>query len=96
MEITAGPPRWRPEGIASADLVRGYRAARELQLLPVPPHLGKELAGYIMRAGTELIARDIDPLKFTADGYVPVATGSVPGPTGSRLPGDSRPEPGSR
>jgi hypothetical protein len=67
VEITTGPPRWRPEGIASADLVRGYRAARELQLLPVPPHLGKELAGYIMRAGTELIARDIDPLKLIAD-----------------------------
>jgi hypothetical protein len=44
-----------------ADLVRGYRAARELQHLPIPPHLGKELAGYLMRAGTELIAREIDP-----------------------------------
>ncbi len=63
-----GPPRWKAAGIASADLVRGYRAARELQHLPVPPHLGKELAGYIMRAGAELIARDIDPLKLTADG----------------------------
>lgn len=68
MGITAGPPRWKPQGIASADLVRGYRAARELQLLPVPPHLGKELAGYIMRAGAELLTRDIDPLKLTADG----------------------------
>lgn len=68
MGITAGPPRWKADGIASADLVRGYRAARELQRLPVPPHLGKELAGYIMRAGAELIARDIDPLKLTADG----------------------------
>lgn len=68
MGITAGPPRWRPEGIASADLARGYRAARQLQQLPVPPHLGKELAGYIMRAGAELLAREIDPLKLTADG----------------------------
>ncbi|MGH3244808.1 MAG: hypothetical protein ACRDOI_01130 [Trebonia sp.] len=68
MGITAGPPRWKPEGIASADLVRGYRAARELQRLPVPPHLGKELAGYILRAGSELIAREIDPVKLTADG----------------------------
>jgi hypothetical protein len=68
MGITVGPPRWKPEGIASADLVRGYRVARELQQLPVPPHLGKELAGYIMRAGAELIAREIDPLKLPPDG----------------------------
>jgi hypothetical protein len=68
MGTIARPPRWKPEGIASADLMRGYHAARELQRLPVPPHLGKELAGYIMRAGTELIAREIDPLKLTADG----------------------------
>jgi hypothetical protein len=67
MGTTVGPPKWKPEGIASADLLSGYRAARELQRLPVPPHLGKELAGYIMRAGTELIARDIDLLKLTAD-----------------------------
>jgi hypothetical protein len=68
MGTAAGPPRWKAEGIASTDLVRGYRAARKLQQLPLPPHLGKELAGYIMRAGAELIARDIDPLKLTADG----------------------------
>jgi hypothetical protein len=68
MAITVGPPKWKAEGITSADLVRGYRAAMELQRLPVPPHLGKELAGYIMRAGTELITREIDPLKVTADG----------------------------
>jgi hypothetical protein len=63
--MTVGPSKWKPEGIASVDLVRGYRAARELQRLPVPPHLdkkylGKKLAGYIMRAGTELIAREND------------------------------------
>jgi len=68
MGSTAGPPRWKAQGIASADLVRGYQAARELQQLPVPPHLGKELAGYLLRTGAELIAREIDPLKFTADG----------------------------
>lgn len=67
MEITVGPPRWKPEGIESADLVRGYRAAWELQRLPVPPHLGKELAGYIMRTGTELLAREIDPLKYSTN-----------------------------
>ena len=68
MGNAVGPPRWRPECLASADLVRGYRAARELQQLSVPPRFGKELAGYIMRAGAELIAREIDPLKLTADG----------------------------
>jgi hypothetical protein len=68
MGITVGPPRWKPEGITSADLLCGYRVARELQQLPVPSHLGKELAGYIMRAGAELIAREIDPLKLTTDG----------------------------
>jgi hypothetical protein len=68
MGITVGPPRWQPGDIASADLVRGYRAARELQRLPVPPHLGKELAGYILRAGSELIAREIDPPRPAADG----------------------------
>lgn len=68
MGTNIGPPRWKAEGIASADLVRGYRAARELQHLPVPPHLGKELAGYVMRVEAELTARDIDPLKLTADG----------------------------
>jgi hypothetical protein len=68
MAIAVGPPRWKPAAVASADLVRGYRAARELQRLPVPPQLGKELAGFIMRAGSELIAREIDPLKLTADG----------------------------
>jgi hypothetical protein len=26
MEITVGPPRWMPKDIASADLVRAYRA----------------------------------------------------------------------
>jgi len=68
MGIIVGPPRWKAEDIASTDLVRGYRAARELQRLLVPPLLGKELAGYIMRAGAELLAREIDPLKLDADG----------------------------
>jgi hypothetical protein len=67
MGITIGPPRWKAEDIASTDLVRGYRAARELQRLPVPPLLGKELAGYILRAGAELITREIYP-ELTADG----------------------------
>jgi hypothetical protein len=68
MGTTAGPLKWRPEGIASADLVRGYRAARELQRMPLPARLGKEIAGYIMRAGTELLAREIDPLRLADDG----------------------------
>jgi hypothetical protein len=68
MGTTIGPPRWQPEGIASAELVRGYRAAMELQRMPLPPRLGKEIAGYIMRAGTELLAREIDPLRLSDDG----------------------------
>jgi hypothetical protein len=68
MGTSLGPPRWTAAGAASADLIRGYRAARELQQLPVPPHLGKELAGYIMRVEAELVARDIDPPELTADG----------------------------
>ena len=68
MGTSLGPPRWTAAGAESADLIRGYRAARELQQLPLPPHLGKELAGYIMRVGAELVARDIDPPEPTADG----------------------------
>jgi hypothetical protein len=68
MGTSLGPPRWTAAGAASADLIRGYRAARELQQLPVPPHLGKELAGYIMRVEAELVARDIDLPEPTADG----------------------------
>jgi hypothetical protein len=68
MGTSLGPPRWTAAGAASADLIRGYRAARELQQLPVPPHLGKELAGYIMRVEAELVARDIDAPEPTAEG----------------------------
>lgn len=68
MGLTGSPPKWQPKDIASADLVRGYRMARELQRTPLPPRIGKELSGYILRAGTELAARGIDPLRLTADG----------------------------
>lgn len=67
MGITVGQPKWQPENIASVDLVHGYRMASELQRTPLPPHLGKELAAYILRAGAELLAREIDPAKLTAD-----------------------------
>jgi len=68
MGMPTRPPNWTTEGIASADLVRGYRAARELQRTPLPPQLGKALANYILRTEAELIVREIDPLKLTAEG----------------------------
>lgn len=36
--------------------------------MPLPPHLGKASANYILRTEAELIAREIDPLRLTADG----------------------------
>jgi hypothetical protein len=68
MGTATRPSAWKPEDIASADLARGYRAARELQRLSVPPHLGKELAGYILQTGAELAGRQIDPLGIAAEG----------------------------
>jgi hypothetical protein len=68
MGTIVGSPKWQPKGITSADLKRAYRAAMELQRTPLPPQLGKALSGFIMRAGVELRAREIDPLKLAADG----------------------------
>jgi hypothetical protein len=68
MGIMSGQPEWRPKVIESADLVRGYRAARELQKLSVPPALGKQLANYTLRTGSELMSRDIDVDRLTGDG----------------------------
>jgi hypothetical protein len=67
MGSIVGPPHWRPKDIASADLARGYRMARELQRTPLPTQLGKALSGYILRAGTELTARGLDPQQFTVN-----------------------------
>jgi hypothetical protein len=67
MGIVQERPSWRPKVIESADLAAGLRAARELQGLPIPPMLAKQVAGYIMRAGTELASRDIDPARLLGD-----------------------------
>ena len=49
--------QWRPEAVDSADLAAGLKAARELQALPVPPVLGKQLSNYALRAERVLAAR---------------------------------------
>jgi hypothetical protein len=51
----------------SADLMRGYRAARELQRLDVPPALAKQVANYICHATSELAARGIDAARLADD-----------------------------
>jgi hypothetical protein len=50
-------PSWQPQTVESADLAAGLRAAAQLQALPVPPTLGKQVANYILRAGNELESR---------------------------------------
>jgi hypothetical protein len=67
MGIVQGRPDWRPKVTESADLAAGLRAARRLQALPVPPALAKQLANYVLRAGTELASRDIDPARLLGD-----------------------------
>ena len=49
--------QWQPEAVDSADLAAGLKAARELQALPVPPVLGKQLSNYTLRAERVLAAR---------------------------------------
>ena len=49
--------QWRPEAVDSADLAVGLKAARQLQALPVPPWLSKQLSNYVLRAERELAAR---------------------------------------
>lgn len=66
MGITIGQPDWR--AVASEDLASGLRAARQLQALPVPPSLGKQLANYVLRVGAELASREIDPAKLLDSG----------------------------
>jgi hypothetical protein len=51
-------PSWQPQALASADLAAGLRAAAQLQALPVPPALGKQVASYILRVGHELESRE--------------------------------------
>ncbi len=50
-------PSWRPQAVESADLAAGLRAAAQLQALPVPPALSKQVANYILRAVRELESR---------------------------------------
>ena len=61
-------PPWRTDNVNSADLAAGLRAARELQGVPVPPWLSKQLANYALRVATELASRSIDPELLLADG----------------------------
>jgi hypothetical protein len=68
MGIGSDRPEWRPKAVESADLAAGLRAARQLQALPVPPALAKQVSNYILRAGTELASREIDPAKLLDDG----------------------------
>jgi hypothetical protein len=48
---------WRPDAVDSADLATGIKAARELNAVPVPPWLSKQLSNYILRAEHELETR---------------------------------------
>ena len=63
--MNAPRPSWKPEHTESADLAAGYRAARVLQSLPVPPPLAKQVANYICRADAELTARGISAGSLT-------------------------------
>ena len=48
---------WRPDAIDSADLAAGIKAAKELNALPVPLWLSKQLANYIVKTERELETR---------------------------------------
>lgn len=48
---------WRPDTADPADLAAGIKAARELNSVPVPAWLSKQLSNYILRAERELAAR---------------------------------------
>jgi hypothetical protein len=48
---------WRPDTVGSADLAAGIKAAKELNAVPVPGWLSKQLSNYILRAERELQAR---------------------------------------
>ena len=50
---------WRPDAVATNDLLAGLKAARALQKVPVPPLLSKQLANYSLRAATVLAARGV-------------------------------------
>jgi hypothetical protein len=48
---------WRPDAVDSADLAAGMKAAKELNALPVPLWLSKQLANYIVKSERELETR---------------------------------------
>jgi hypothetical protein len=48
---------WRPDAVDSAALAAGIKAARELNAVPVPAWLSKQLSNYILRAEHELETR---------------------------------------
>jgi len=50
---------WHPVKLESVQLVAGYRAARHLQALELPPRLSKEVANFICRVEGELAERKI-------------------------------------
>jgi hypothetical protein len=54
-------PSWRPDAVATDDLITGLQAARALQKVPVPPWLSKQLANYSLRAATALASRGVMP-----------------------------------
>jgi hypothetical protein len=49
---------WRPDAIDSAGLAAGIKAAKELNVLPVPLWLSKQLANYIVKSERELETRE--------------------------------------
>jgi hypothetical protein len=44
---------------ASGDLLASYQAAKQLQILAVPPVLGKPLAGFLLVVSAELADRGV-------------------------------------
>jgi hypothetical protein len=50
---------WRPDAVATDELLVGLKAARALQKVPVPPWLSKQLANYSLRAATVLAERGV-------------------------------------
>jgi RES domain-containing protein len=60
-QAVRGRPEWLT-GTASADLLAGYRAARQLQVLVVPSALSKQVANYLLVVSAELAGRGVlDP-----------------------------------
>ena len=60
-QAVKGRPEWLT-GTASGDLLAGYQAARQLQVLAVPSALSKQVANYLLVVGAELVDRGVlDP-----------------------------------